>query len=183
MSPLIDPDTGEILQPTRIDPASLKTPDQLLAAIETLQAAVEREQAALAQAQDTVRGLQRDIRGWTTRYANAIRNRQQEAETQADWPIAKRLFEYWREQCKHPRSRWTLDRYETVQPFVGQYGAADCCRAIAGAAFDPFITVARNGASLRHDSWELVFRNAGKVEQFANRAPRNFKAPEWARKP
>jgi hypothetical protein len=50
--------------------------------------------------------------------------------------------------------------------------------AIDGAAFDPYTTKRKNGSTKRHDDFTLIFRNADKMEEFANRAPKGWKPPE-----
>lgn len=134
--------------------------------------------------EDTVAGLQRDIRGWAARYADLKRDKNSEAQESPTWPAAKRVFDHWRRACKHPRSAFTLDRFELIRPFLEKLGDAKkpaserlaeaealCKRAVDGAAHDPFITRRKNGSAKRHDSIDLIFRNADKMEEFCNRAP------------
>lgn len=124
---------------------------------------------------DVIAGLQRDIRGWAARYAELRRDRELEAKSHALYEPAKDLFGYWKLKCRHGRSRFTAERFELVRPLLEKYGEGACRKAIEGAAFDPFVTTRKNGSSQRHDSWELIFRDAGKLEDFANRAPRESK--------
>lgn len=136
--------------------------------------------------EDAVAGLQRDIRGWAARYADLKRDKDGEAKESPVWPVAKKVFDYWRRTCKHPRSAFTLDRFELIRPFLEKLGDKDkppaerlaeaealCKRAIDGAAHDPFITRRKNGTPKRHDGIDLIFRNADKMEEFCNRAPIN----------
>lgn len=126
---------------------------------------------------DAIEGLQRDIRGWTSRYADLRRNKVTKAKESALWDLAAELFEFWRQECNHKRSKFTVERFWLIEPFLEDtehYGPEICRRAIAGAAFDPFTTKRKNGSTKRHDDWELIFRNAGKVEEFCNRAPQDW---------
>jgi len=123
---------------------------------------------------DEIAGLERDIRGWTLRNAELKRDRDYDARHHELWPVAEQLFDVWRRVCHHERSRFTVDRFEEARPLVAKYGVVTCERAIAGAAFDPHTTTRRNGSTKRYDDWDLIFRNAGKVEEFANRAPRDW---------
>jgi hypothetical protein len=98
------------------------------------------------------------------------------------WPAAKRLFGEWKLACNHKRSPFTTDRFWQVEPYLtntryakGEQERIDLCRrAIAGAAFDPFVTRRRNGSTKRHDDWELIFRDSSKFEEFCCRAPRDW---------
>lgn len=133
---------------------------------------------------DEVGGLQRDVRGWAARFAELKRDKDAEAKDSPVWPAALRVFDYWRWECKHTRSAFTLDRFELIRPFLEKLGdqskpepdrlaeaEALCKRAIDGAAFDPFVTERKNGSKKRHDGLDLIFRNADKMEEFCNRAP------------
>lgn len=125
---------------------------------------------------DQIAGLERDIRGWRARYADLARDREADARQHPLWDEAKALFGEWKLACGHPRCRFDAGRFELVKPFLERYGVELCRRAIAGASFDPFTTTRKNGSVKRHDDWELVFRNAGKFEEFCNRAPREAAA-------
>ncbi len=129
---------------------------------------------------DTIDGLQRDIRGWTSRYADLRRNKVKKAKESPLWPKALELFKFWQQECNHKRSKFSPERFWLVEPFLEDeehYGFEICQRAIAGAAYDPYITKRKNGTSKFHNDWELIFRNAGKVEDMANRAPRGWQPP------
>jgi hypothetical protein len=141
---------------------------------------------------DQIAGLETDVRAWRTRHANLKRDKGKEARDHQLWPEAIKLFDLWRRKCNHTRSAFTTDRFFLVLPFLGPtptsllaaaerlglkenpnpYGPIICERAILGAAFDPYSSKRRNGSTKRHDDWELIFRGAGKVEEFANRAPK-----------
>jgi hypothetical protein len=70
-----------------------------------------------------------------------------------------------------------------IEPFLtnAKYGqeveqrVALCRRAVAGAAFDPFVSRRRNGTEHRHDDWDLIFRSSDKFEQFCCKAPAGWK--------
>jgi hypothetical protein len=122
--------------------------------------------------EDQIAGLQRDIRGWAIRYRNLERDKEKEARAHDLWPVVKDLFDYWREECHHPKARFNAARFKEALPFVEQDGPDLCRQAIRGAAFDPFVTTRRNGKQKRHDDWDLIFRPGRKqFEEFAERAP------------
>ena len=120
---------------------------------------------------DEIEGLQRDIRGWAARHAALKRDKEAEARAHKYWPVAVELFQHWQEVCNHPGCDWDADRFFLVEPFIRKNGRDLCQRAIDGAAYDPFITTRKNGTKKRHDGWELIFRERGKFEEFANKAP------------
>lgn len=126
--------------------------------------------------EDQIIGLQRDIRGWAARYAELKRDRQGEAEEHDLYDDAHDIFKFWRSVCHHPKSRFDAQRFELIRPHLEKHGGRLCRQAIEGAAFDPFITQRKNGSAKRHDGWELIFRDAGKFEEFVNRAPRGEEA-------
>jgi hypothetical protein len=113
---------------------------------------------------DEIAGLERDVRGWAARYAQLRRDKAQEAREHPKWPEAQWLFSLWRKLCNHPRA----------ESHLAKDGLVTCERAVHGIAFDCFKTKRRNGSVQRHDSWELLFRDRGKVEEMANRAPRGW---------
>lgn len=131
---------------------------------------------------DVIDGLQRKQAGLLIEIANLKREREAEALKHQLWPRAKRIHDYWREECKHPRSKFDADAFELARVILeseasnhrGDYDAAEAMmkRAIDGAAFDPFTTTRKNGSTKRHDGFDLIFRNRTKFEEFVNRAPR-----------
>lgn len=134
--------------------------------------------------EDEIGGLQRDIRGWAKRYADLKRDKDQEAHDHNLFPLAERCFRYWKRACNHPRSKFTPDRFWAVVPFLSDtehYGLEFVLRAIAGAAFDPYETQRKNGTMKAHNGFDnLVFRDAEKAEEFAERAPPTWKMPKGA---
>jgi hypothetical protein len=117
-------------------------------------------------------GLETEVRAWRTRYHNLKRDRNAEAREHKLFPEAKKLFDFWREECRHPRSKWTADRFWTLAPLLAEYGMETCRQAIRGAAYDPATRRRRNGTIERFDQFSLIFRNADKLESFVNRAPK-----------
>lgn len=137
---------------------------------------------------DEVAGLQRDVRGWAARYAVLKRDKDAAAKESPVWPTALRVFDYWRQQCKHPRSEFSLDRFEMIRPHLERLSAAKkgrldsaedrlahaeavCKLAVDGIAFDPFISDRKNGKKKRNDGWHLIFETADRFENRCNAAP------------
>ncbi len=103
-----------------------------------------------------------------------------------------RLFDAWRLQCNHPNARWSPDRFWLIEGFLSDQRyhpelegrVVLCCRAIAGARFDPWTVKRRNGSVKRMDDWERIFGatdrwrkvspSAGSFEEWCNRAPRGW---------
>lgn len=141
---LVDPDTGELVE-HRCDECEAKD--------------------------GQIRGLERDLRAWRMRYAELARDQEADARNDDLWDEAEVLFDYWRRRCRHPKSKFTVERFELLRPYLKRYGAELCRRAIDGASFDPYTTTRKNGTTKRHDGLGLVFRSAEHFEDFANRAP------------
>lgn len=137
---------------------------------------------------DVIAGLQRDVKGWAARYAELKRDKDAEAQESPVWPAALRVFDYWRQQCKHPRSEFSLDRFEMVRPHLERLSAkkrgrpddpkvrleqaeAICKLAVDGLAFDPFVTTQKNGRPKHHTGWHLAFETADRLEARCNAAP------------
>jgi len=138
--------------------------------------------------EDQIAGLQRDVRGWTTRFADLKRDKDAEAKESPVWPAALRVFDYWRQKCKHPRSEFSLDRFELIRPHLERLSAAKkgrpesaeerleqaeaiCKLAVDGIAHDPYVTTRKNGTKKRHDGWHLIFETADRFEERCNAAP------------
>jgi hypothetical protein len=138
--------------------------------------------------EDEIAGLQRDVRGWAARHAELKRDKDAEAEESPVWPAALRVFKYWRTACKHPRSEFTLDRFEMIRPHLEKLAApgkdrstdaaerlahaeAVCKLAVDGIAFDPYISVRKNGTKKRNDGWHLCFGTRDQFENRCNAAP------------
>lgn len=134
--------------------------------------------------EDEVAGLQRDIRGWAARFGDLKRDKDAEAEESPVWPAALRVFTHWRRVCRHPRSVFTLDRFELIRPWLEKLGdekkppaerlaeaEALCILAVDGINFDPFTTQRKNGTTKRHDGWHLIFDSAERFEERCNAAP------------
>lgn len=136
---------------------------------------------------DELAGSERDCAGWRIRCAELRRDKEAEAEESTLWPLCLRVFNYWRTTCRHERSSFSLDRFQIMETVLLPHARtgkkidpkkladveALARRAIDGAAFDPYVTTRKNGSSKRHDGIDLIFRNADKFEEFANRAPRD----------
>lgn len=125
--------------------------------------------------EDQLKGAQKDISAWRTRHANLERKTQDEAQKNAWWLPAQALFEYWKSATGHKNSRWTNDRFYAAEPLLRKYGVEVFARAIAGIANDPYTKMRRNGTVQRYDSWATLCKNADSLEEYANRAPRDWK--------
>ncbi len=131
---------------------------------------------------DELAGLERVIRSQAAQIQALMRDKAAEAREHPLWPVGRALFGEWRARCRHPRSPWTPDRFWVWEPFATnvKYGqtldlrVALCRRAIAGAAFDAFVTTRRNQTTKRHDAWDLIYRSADKFEEFCCKAPRDW---------
>lgn len=125
---------------------------------------------------DQLAGANKDIAAWRSRYAMLKREKDAQARDHEHWPAISALFDEWRTECRHPRSKFTPDDFWLCLPFFEEHGRHMCRLAILGAAFDCFKTRRANGSVKRHDDWTLIFKSRSKTEEFVNRAPRNSAA-------
>lgn len=138
--------------------------------------------------EDHIAGLQRDIRAEHVRYENLKRDKDAEARESPVWPAAVRIFDYWRRECNHTRSEFSLDRFEMIRPFLERLSApkrgrseaaqarlekaeAICKLAVDGIAHDPYVTTRKNGTKRFHNGWHLIFGEADQFEERCNAAP------------
>lgn len=117
---------------------------------------------------------ERDIRSKNATITQLRRDRAAKARASDLWPVAIGLFDYWRDRCGHKRTKWKIERFEQVEPFLKEHGVDLCRLAIEGAAFDCFVTERKNGTLKRHDDWGLIFRpgDPDKFDEFVKKAPR-----------
>ena len=134
--------------------------------------------------EDAIAGLQRDIRGWAARFEQLKRDKEGQAKESPVWPAAVRVFDYWKRQCKHPRSQFTLDRFEMIRPFLEKYGdkrkpeperlveAEELCKlAVDGIALQHYEEPLKNGKTMHHTGIHLIFGEADLFEKRSNSAP------------
>lgn len=137
---------------------------------------------------DLLATAERNERTWRMRCRELERDRDAEAEESPVWPAAVRVFDYWRERCRHPGSEWTRERFEMIAPHLersntgkGKAGKLTpeligrneeiCKLAVDGIAFDPFVTIGKNGRQVIHDGLHLVFGSTDLLEKRCKMAP------------
>lgn len=121
--------------------------------------------------------LLRKFTGQSRELGELRRDKDEEAREHEAWPMAVKLFEYWKQQTGHKRARWTEDRFWVVLPHLKKLGAANCAAAIAGLAFQHYEKPRRNGSIEHFDGWETCFKDAGRVESYAKRRPTDWVLP------
>ena len=137
---------------------------------------LEHLQAALQHASDEVAGHLETIRRQSAALGKARReDPDKKLREHADWDRGHRLFRVWQRATGHTRSKWTTDRFKAILPYLRVYEDELIGRAIEGIAYDPYETPRRNGTRQKHDGWDLLLKSADKLEEFANRAPLNWK--------
>lgn len=131
---------------------------------------------------DEIEGLQGTIRSQAAKITALKRDREREAREHQLWPVAVEVVRVWRVMCRHGRASFGAAEFELIRPILQEkrYGKdleerkLMCLRAIAGAAFDPFISQRRNGSRKRHDDLDLIFRSRSKFQEFCNKAPADW---------
>jgi hypothetical protein len=147
------------------------------------QSEIERLKAELADANRTIVGLETDLNAWRIRHRKLVEDRAAEAREHYLFPVVLILFKGWQVRCNHPRAKFDPSRFWAIEPFLAtkRYGATLeervvlCCRAIAGAGYNPGRKQRKNGTWQRYDDWgESIFYSAGRFEEYCNRAPSGF---------
>jgi hypothetical protein len=116
--------------------------------------------------------LEQDLRTKRAQIKRLQADADLDRRTCAERPAIDKLFALWQEQCKHPRSKLTAERFDAARVLLQKgYTAEDLTLAIEGAAYDPFTKVRKNGSLEAFNDFELIMRDGTHVERFANRAP------------
>jgi hypothetical protein len=124
-----------------------------------------------------LRGAETEVRAWRARYANLEGEKDAEARADKAWPTVVRLFGYWQRKCGYPGAKFTPKRFRLAQPLLKKFGLEACIRAIDGAAYDPYVTKQRNGKPKLHSGFDLIFRDAEKLENFRDKVPDGWRPP------
>ena len=72
--------------------------------------------------------LERKYRGALAQIGNLRADKDAEARQHELWPAAVGLFEFWKKATRHPKARWTADRFWTVQRFLAAENGPNECR-------------------------------------------------------
>lgn len=87
------------------------------------------------------------------------------------WAEAECLWTWWALACNHEGCRFEAEELYLAKPHLKREGLIGCLKAVAGAAFDPYVGELKNGNADRKDDFELIFRNKAKFKSFVKRAP------------
>jgi hypothetical protein len=92
---------------------------------------------------------------------------------------ARTVFAHWQERLGHSESKFTEDRKQKILARLGEGSSVERLKqAIDGCASSKY-HMGENDQGRRYDSIELIFRNAGKVDEFADLAVKgNGKRPD-----
>lgn len=137
---------------------------------------------------------ERDLRGKRAIIANLERDKVRQRLEHPDREFIVRVCRYWHAKCRpddHAKTRPRIDpispdRFDAVAALAEmqeirvvdgrrrkawKYEAEHFKAAIDGAAFDPFVTVMRNGKPKPQNDLEQVCRMVSKFEAFIEKAP------------
>ena len=131
--------------------------------------------AQLERAQDEIVGHLATIRRQSAKIGSLTRRTETRWREHAQWQRAHRLFRIWQRATGHTKAQWSVPRFKECLPYLAVYEDETIVRAISGISYDAFETTRKNGTRQKHDSWELLFRSADKLEEWANRAPLSWK--------
>ncbi len=129
---------------------------------------------ACIELREELRGEKTEKRSWRSKYYRAVEDKEAEARAHPLWPQAFRLFEWWKFVTGHKKSRWTHDRFWTVERFLRDEGYADCVKAIQGLMASDFHMkrgkhANRDGS--KFDEFERVFETQGDFEKWRDAIP------------
>lgn len=135
---------------------------------------LDRLKRELAENEDERDGLVETVRSQAAKIRNLRRDRERSAGASANWPAALEAFEYWRVVTGHPRSKFTVERFYLLEPFLERDGLDLVKLAIDGAGHEPYRADKpnRNGTVEVYDSLETIFKSRASFERHVNRAPR-----------
>jgi len=98
-----------------------------------------------------IKGLKTEKRSWRLKYQNLKADKDAKAQRHLLFPLARELFDLYRELTGHARARWTPDRFWLCEPFIERHGEDECKLAIREMAGDDWYR--ERGL----DTWEAVF--------------------------
>lgn len=116
---------------------------------------------------------QRRLAGADLRIAQLEADRERAAMEDPLRPEVELLHKLWKRATGRRRGLDANDREQISRALQGA-SLLTCLKAIAGAAYDPHKRQLRNGKTESYNDLELIFRNAGKVADFARRAPKGW---------
>ena len=121
---------------------------------------------------DVIAGLEETVRRLGSTITKLRRDREADAKNSDLWPTVQALYEFWKQECRHPRASLDVTDFEQAERFVRKHGEELCRRAIRGIAYDHWTSTRKNGSTKRHDTWEFIFRSNTNFMECVNRAPR-----------
>jgi hypothetical protein len=134
------------------------------------------DSSLMARIEELERELQdaeRDLRAKRRLITKLQKDKERERQNFEQREVVFKLFEFWQQRCQKPRSQCTADRFDALRKALESgYTPRQVALAIAGAAYDPFVTKAKNGREIKHNDLELICRDGKHLESFANKAPR-----------
>jgi len=121
---------------------------------------------------------ERDLRAKRNLITKLQRDRERERQAHEHRDEIEHIFSEWQTVCRKARSKLTADRFDAVSARLADgYDRGEFSLAIAGAAYDPFTVVLKNGRRQPMNDLELICRDGRHFENFANRAPQPSSQP------
>lgn len=145
--PIGDPRTGELIEATHV----------------ALEVEVQR-------LRDHISELQRTIARQSFELGELKRDKQHDAEQNRLWPLAVRWHKH-HAKVTGRKSRWKLDVFERMEPFLKEYGIEVCEAASEGIAHDHFSTKRKNGTARHFNTLDTLLKNTDRFEEAINSCP------------
>ena len=133
----------------------------------------QAQQDELQVLHEQLAGAERELRAWRSRWAKLTADRQADRDNYENKDLVRRLFDFWRERTGHERAKLTPDRFDAIRGALELgFSAREVAFAIAGIAFDPYVTTNRNGSIDRHDDLLIALKDAKHVEMYGRKRPK-----------
>lgn len=133
------------------------------------------DKPACADNRRLVKVLERKIRAANLEIGRLREDKEAQMKDSPYYKNAVKIFDYWKEKTGHDKSKFGLDVFKQVLPFLKEDGIDLCFMAVEGIAFQHHKDIRSNGTVKKYDSFELCFRNRAKFEEYCNRSPRHKK--------
>ena len=121
--------------------------------------------------EDALQGLERDLRVAKGTITRLERDIEVDARKDPLWDEGEGVWTWWALACNHEGCRFDAEDFELVKPHLKRVGVAEVLKAICGAAYDPLVSILKNGREKRRDDWELIMRDKAKFGSFVERVP------------
>jgi hypothetical protein len=128
----------------------------------------ERLQVALDAALMDLEAARAEVGSLRRQLGAAFSKQSKDRKQHPHYDTAVRLFEFWQEECGHPRAQMGPKRERAILARLDDYTPRDIAKAVRGAAVAAYV----DERGVKHDDIELICRDEVKLEKFIERYER-----------